>query len=109
MALTVYARASWSFPNIPNFRGRFLASDPTIVVDDDIFRMFYTEGFDDGTAIRPVISEAVSADQTTAVIASAGEVAARTVAPAASSAATAASGAAWSSSTMRILRSWSSP
>jgi Ca2+-binding RTX toxin-like protein len=62
MALTAYARASWSYPNVTNFRGRFLASDPTIVGDDGIFRMFYTEGFDDGTTIRPVIAEAVSAD-----------------------------------------------
>ena len=62
MALTAYAGASWSFPTIANYSGRFLASDPTLVVDGGIFRMFYTDLFYDGTTIRPVIAEAVSAD-----------------------------------------------
>ncbi len=62
MALTTYANAAWSYPNVANFPGQLLASDPAILVDGSIFRMFYTADFDDGTTIRPVIAEAVSAD-----------------------------------------------
>ena len=62
MALTIYAQAPWSFPNVPNFGGQLLASDPTIIIDSGTYRMFYTEAVDDGAMLRPGIAEAVSAD-----------------------------------------------
>jgi len=62
MAMTVYANAPWSYPNVPNFQGVLLASDPAIMVDGSIYRMFYTADFNDGAGVRPIIAEAVSSD-----------------------------------------------
>ena len=62
MALTSYALAVWRFYSSVDFGGFYSASDPTIVLDDGLYRLFYTEGVNDGTALRPAIAEAVSLD-----------------------------------------------
>lgn len=41
--------------------GLYIASDPAIIYDGNLYRMFYTDGMDAGS-IHPVIREAVSAD-----------------------------------------------
>lgn len=62
MAAISYLTAPWSFHQEAAFGGQYSASDPTILRDGDLYRMFYTEGSNDGTRIRPAIAEAVSAD-----------------------------------------------
>lgn len=62
MALTAYATAGWTFHPSAGFGGYYSASDPTIIYDGGLFRMFYTEGLNDGTTIRAAIAGAISPD-----------------------------------------------
>jgi Ca2+-binding RTX toxin-like protein len=65
LALTIFMTRGWIFRPAADFSGRIVASDPTILVDGDLLRMFYTEGSSDGTTMRPVIAEAISVDGVT--------------------------------------------
>lgn len=65
MALTVLTSVPWSISTAANFTGQMLAGDPTIIVDDGIYRMFFTDGAQDGETIRPVIAQAISTDSWT--------------------------------------------
>jgi predicted GH43/DUF377 family glycosyl hydrolase len=62
VALTVFMTRAWSMRPAADYAGRFVASDPTILVDGDLLRMFYTDGESDGVTVRPIIAEAVSTD-----------------------------------------------
>jgi serralysin len=62
VALTALASTVWSFGTAVNFAGQMLAADPTILIDNGVYRMFFTDGAHDGDAIRPVIAEAISSD-----------------------------------------------
>ena len=65
MTLTTFMTRAWSLRPSADFTGRWTASDPTILVDGDTLRMFYTDGSFDGTTTRPIIAEAISADGVT--------------------------------------------
>jgi Ca2+-binding RTX toxin-like protein len=65
VALTVYMTRAWNMRPAAEYAGRFVASDPTILVDGDLLRMFYTDGESDGVTVRPIIAEAVSSDGVT--------------------------------------------
>ncbi|MDP3415524.1 hypothetical protein [Falsiroseomonas sp.] len=62
MTLTALAGVPWSISTAGAFAGRMIAGDPTIIVDNDIYRMFFTDGAYDGDRIRPVIAQAISTD-----------------------------------------------
>jgi len=62
MALTALAGVPWSISTDGTFAGRMIAGDPTIIVDNDIYRMFFTDGAYDGDRVRPVIAQAISTD-----------------------------------------------
>ena len=65
MSITSYMTRAWTYRPAAGFQGKFAASDPTILLDGDILRMFYTDGTSDGTTTRPIIAQAISVDGVT--------------------------------------------
>jgi len=62
LALTSYMTTDWSLFAGVEFSGAHAAADPSIIRDGDIWRMYYTDGQNDGITIRPIIAEAISTD-----------------------------------------------
>ncbi len=65
LALTPFMTRGWTFRPAADFGGQAVASDPTILVDGNLLRMFYTEASSDGATTRAVIAESISVDGVT--------------------------------------------
>ena len=62
MSLTPYATTALSFYESGGFGGAYSASDPTLLFDGTTYRMFYTDGLNDGQVVRPMIAQSISPD-----------------------------------------------